>query len=188
MVEVADIRLETERLILRPPSAEDFEQWAAFQSDAETMTYIGGVKSRAASWRDLCGMVGAWHVRGFAMFSLILKDSGKWIGRIGPWQPEGWPGTEVGWGVAPSHAGKGYALEAAVASMNYAVDELGWSDICHTIDPANTASIRLAERLGSTNRGPTKLPDPYQDARVDDWGQSREQWMVNRKKFERPEL
>tara|TARA_R110000796_G_scaffold8843_32_gene29359 strand:+ start:14781 stop:15338 length:558 start_codon:yes stop_codon:yes gene_type:complete len=181
---IDDIRIETERLILRPPNGDDFEEWARFQSDEATMTFIGGVKSRAESWRDLCSMVGAWHVRGYAMFSLILKDSNKWIGRIGPWYPDSWPGTEVGWGVAPEYAGKGYALEAAVASMNYAVDTLGWSDICHTIDPDNLASIRLAERVGSTNRGPTTLPAPYQDARVDDWGQSREQWQENRKQFQ----
>ncbi|NCN83525.1 MAG: GNAT family N-acetyltransferase [Sphingomonadales bacterium] len=144
---VDDIRIETERLILRPPNGDDFEGWAAFQADAQTMTYIGGAKSRAESWRDLCAMVGAWRVRGYGMFSLILKDSGQWIGRIGPWYPDGWPGTEVGWAVAPAFAGKGYALEAAVASMNYAVDVLGWDDICHTIDPANIASIKLAERL-----------------------------------------
>ena len=79
------IRIETERLILRPPNGDDFDAWAAFKSDESTMTFIGGVKSRAESWRDLCAMVGAWHVRGYAMFSLILKDSGQWIGRIGPW-------------------------------------------------------------------------------------------------------
>jgi RimJ/RimL family protein N-acetyltransferase len=181
---IDDIRIETERLILRPPNGDDFEGWAAFQADEATMTYIGGVKSRAESWRVLCAMVGAWHVRGYAMFSLMLKDSGQWIGRIGPWYPEGWPAKEVGWAVAPEFAGKGYALEAAVASMNYAVDTLAWSDICHTIDPKNYASIRLAERLGSTNRGPTKLPEPFLDAQVDDWGQSREQWLENRKQFQ----
>ena len=181
---IEDIRIETERLILRPPNGDDLASWAAFQADAATMTYIGGAKSRAESWRDLCAMVGAWHVRGYAMFSLILKDSGQWIGRIGPWYPDDWPGTEVGWAVAPGYAGKGYALEAAVASMNYAVDVLDWEDICHTIDPANIASIRLAERLGSTNRGPTRLPAPFQHARVDDWGQSRDQWQQNRQKFQ----
>lgn len=183
-VDISQIRVETERLILRPPCGDDFEQWAAFEADEQVMTYLGGVKSRAESWRNMCSVIGAWHVRGFAMFSLILKDSGKWIGRVGPWYPECWLGTEVGWGVAQEYAGKGYALEAAVASMNYAVDILGWSDICHTIDPENLPSIRLAERLGSTNRGPTQIPEPYQDARVDDWGQSREQWLENRKKFQ----
>ena len=182
-MDISEIRIETERLILRPPTGDDFERWAAFQADEATMTYLGGTKSRPESWRDLCSMIGAWHVRGFAMFSLILKDSGQWIGRIGPWHPEGWPGTEVGWGVSPDYAGRGYAVEAAAATMDYAVDQLGWTDICHTIDPENAASIKLAQRLGSTNRGPTRLTEPYQDARVDDWGQSREQWQLNRKQF-----
>ena len=166
---IEDIRIETERLILRPPNGDDFESWAAFQADPDVTTYIGGPKSRAESWRSLCAMVGVWHVRGYAMFSVLLKDSGQWIGRIGPWYPEGWPGTEVGWGIAAEFSGKGYALEAEVASMNY---------------PENTASIRLAERVGATNRGPTRLPPPFQDARVDDWGQSREQWQENRKQFQ----
>ena len=38
------------------------------------------------------------------MFSVIEKDSGRWIGRIGPWQPEGWPGTEVGWSLVTNRA------------------------------------------------------------------------------------
>ena len=45
-------------------------------------------------------------------------------------------------------AGKGYALEAAVATIDYAFDLLGWDNVIHTIDPDNAASIRLLERLG----------------------------------------
>ena len=184
MTDIAQIEIETERLILRPPNAEDFDGYCAMMADAETAKYIGGQMERTQVWRSFCTMVGAWHVRGFAMFSLLLKDGGDWIGRIGPWQPEGWPGTEIGWGLLPEYAGKGYALEAAVASMDYAVDELGWTDICHTINPQNIASIKLAERLGSTNRGPTQLPYPYQDDRVDNWGQSSDDWRENRTRFQ----
>ena len=54
--------LITERLILRPPSAEDFEGWAAFCADPVTMTHLGGAKGRGESWRMLCTMVGAWHM------------------------------------------------------------------------------------------------------------------------------
>lgn len=184
MADLTSLRIETDRLILRLPNGDDFDEWSRFQADETTMTYLGGVKSRGESWLDLCARIGAWQVRGYGMFSLILKDSGQWIGRVGPWYPEGWPQREVGWGVAPEFAGKGYALEAAVASMNYAVDTLGWSEICHMIDVTNLASIKLAQRLGATNRGPTKLPKPYQDTRVDGWGQSREQWQENRKQFQ----
>lgn len=168
--------LFTERLMLRPLNGEDFEPWAAFQADPESMRFLGDVQNRAEAWRSLCTMAGAWSVRGYSMFALIERGTGRWIGRVGPWQPEGWPGTEVGWGVAREFAGQGYAYEAAVAAIDYAVDVLGWTDIIHTIDPDNLPSIRLAQRLGAVNRGPTRLPPPYEDAPVDAWGQSAAEW------------
>lgn len=172
--------LFTERLILRLPVASDLDGWAAMAADAEAMRFIGGAKSRPECWRDLCAMRGAWDIRGFAMFSVIERDTGRWVGRIGPWEPEGWPGKEVGWGVSNAFAGKGYAHEAAVACMDYAVDVLGWTQIIHSIDPDNARSIALAKRLGSTNGGRVTLPQPYQDSVVDAWGQSADQWRARR--------
>lgn len=173
--------LFTERLILRPPEAQDFEPWAEFHADEVTMRFLGGVQSRSVAWRSLCGMTGAWAIRGFSMFSVIDRASGVWMGRIGPWQPEGWPGTEIGWGVARAFAGKGYAQEAAIAAMDFAVDMLGWDDIIHTIDPENAASIALARRLGSANRGPSRLPPPFEASPVDAWGQSADEWRTRRR-------
>jgi RimJ/RimL family protein N-acetyltransferase len=172
--------LFTPNLILRPLTGEDFEPWASFHADEEAMGFLGGVQGRAAAWRSLCVMAGAWSVRGFSMFSVIERATGSWVGRIGPWQPEGWPGREVGWGVARAFAGRGYAFEAAAAAMDYAVDVLGWDEIIHTIDPENGRSIRLAERLGSTNQGPTRLPPPLDHFRVDAWGQSAAAWRARR--------
>lgn len=172
--------IETERLTLRLPQASDLDGWTTMNADAETMRFIGGVASRAETWRQLCTMRGSWDIKGFAMFSVIERATGAWVGRIGPWMPEGWPGEEVGWGVSPQFAGKGYAYEAAVASMDYAVDVLGWDHVIHTIDPENTRSIALAVRLGSTNGGPTRLPIPFHEARVDAWGQSAEDWRKRR--------
>jgi RimJ/RimL family protein N-acetyltransferase len=172
--------LTTERLLLRLPEAGDLDGFAAFAADAETMRHLGGVKTRSEVWRSLCEMRGAWEIRGFAMFSVIERATGRWVGRIGPWQPEGWPGTEVGWGVLPDFAGRGYAYEAAVAAMDYAVDVLGWDDVCHTIAPDNNRSIALAERLGSVNRGPTRLPPPLEAFPVDNWGQSAAAWRARR--------
>jgi RimJ/RimL family protein N-acetyltransferase len=168
--------LFTSNLILRPANGEDFEAWAAFHADEETMRYLGGTQVRAVAWRGLCALAGAWTVRGYSMFSVIERDSGRWVGRVGPWRPEGWPRREIAWGVAREYAGRGYAHEAAVAAIDYAVDLLGWPDIAHHIDPANARSIRLAERLGAVNRGPTSLPAPLDQLEVDNWGQSAESW------------
>ena len=172
--------LFTERLILRLPEASDLDGWSAMNADVETMRFIGGAKSRPETWRMLCAMRGAWDIRGFAMFSVIERSTGAWVGRLGPWEPEGWPGKEIGCGVSPQFAGKGYAYEAVAATMDYAFDVLGWTDVIHTIDPENTRSIALAQRLGSTNGGPTRLPDPFQDARVDAWGQTAAQWRARK--------
>lgn len=60
--------LITRRLILRPPSAEDLDAWAAFCADPHVMQYLGGPQSRSEAWRSLCGVTGAWQIRGFAMF------------------------------------------------------------------------------------------------------------------------
>lgn len=172
--------LFTDRLILRVPEAQDFDAFAKLADDVEMMHFVGGQMARSEAWRLFCAVVGAWSVTGWSMFSVIERDTGRWVGRIGPWTPDGWPGTEVGWAVARDFAGKGYAYEAAVASIDYAVDILGWDDVMHTIDPENLPSIKLAERLGATNRGPTQLPAPYEDKRVDNWGQSAESWRARR--------
>ena len=175
--------LETERLILRPPVREDFDAFCAFHADEPTARYLGGVQSPAAVWRIMCVMAGAWHLDGKSMFSVLDKTTGEWVGRIGPLYPYDWPGREVGWGLHSKFWGKGYAVEAAVAAMDYAVDVLGWDDIIHSIAPDNVGSAAVALKLGSTNRGPGRLPDPYATVPIDVWGQTAEQWRENRRKF-----
>lgn len=168
--------LETERLLLRPPQVQDFDAYAAMSLDEEAMRHIGGVLPRASAWRKFLQMPGAWALQGFAMFSVIEKSSGNWIGQLGPWQPVGWPGTEVGWAFSRSSWGKGFATEAGVAAIGWAFDNLGWTEVIHSISPENIASQALARRLGSTNRGPGKLPEPLEYEAIDIWAQSREQW------------
>lgn len=173
--------LETERLILRPPIQADLDGWAELGADAEAMRFIGGAGGRAQAWRSMATIAGSWALQGFAMFSVIEKASGRWVGRIGPWQPEGWPGTEVGWGLLTAAQGRGYALEGATAGIDLAFEHLGWSEVIHSVDPANSASRRLAERLGSRLRGPGRLPVPFDAGLVEIWGQSREEWYVRRR-------
>lgn len=173
--------LETPRLLLRPPALADFERWAELAADAEVTRYIGGLQARAVAWRSFAAMVGMWSLTGIAMFSVIEKASGRWVGRLGPWRPEGWPGTEVGWSLHRDAWGKGYATEGATAAIDYAFDVLGWDEVIHCIDPANTNSQRVARRLGSTLRGPVRLPAPFEGEPSEVWGQSRAQWRSRRR-------
>ncbi|HEY5850993.1 MAG TPA: GNAT family N-acetyltransferase [Lysobacter sp.] len=180
-----DIQLETPRLLLRMPCAGDFEAWAAFRADEEVARYIGGPEARPMAWRSLAAMIGAWHLRGFAMFSVIDKATGQWLGRVGPWQPEGWPGTEVGWSIVRAHWGKGFGPEAATASIDWAFDQLGWSEVIHIIDPRNENSKAVAAKLGSRHLRTGRLPVPLDANEVEIWGQSREQWLARRAREER---
>lgn len=172
-------RLETDRLILRPPNAEDFEPWAVFAADEETMRHLGGVQARSVAWRGICTVIGAWTVTGHSMFSVIEKASGRWVGRLGPWQPADWPGAEVGWGIAREHWGKGYATEGASAAMDYVFDVLGWTEVIHCIAPDNVNSQAVAKRLGSSLLREEALPAPYFDV-AGIWGQTRDQWRARR--------
>ena len=179
-VSIPDIRIETDRLILRPTRPEDFEGWTTLMGDEDNSRHIGGPQPRAVAWRGFLSMAGAWAIQGFGMFSVIEKSSGRWLGRLGPWRPEGWPGTEVGWGLLRDAWGKGYATEGAVAAIDWSFEHLGWTEVIHTIAPDNLASQQLAMRLGSSLQGPGQLPEPFQDIVVEVWGQSREAWMRRR--------
>jgi RimJ/RimL family protein N-acetyltransferase len=150
------------------------------QGDPDASRFIGGPVTRAEAWRRFLWQPGAWLVQGFGMFGVIEKHSGLWMGQIGPWKPEGWPGNEIGYAFHPRAWGKGYATEAGAAAIDWALDNLGWDDIIHCIDRGNVASQNVARRLGSTMKGQGKLPPPHQDAVIDIWGQSREQWRRRR--------
>ena len=173
--------LETDRLTLRPTLAEDFDPWAAMMADPEASRYIGGPQPRSTAWRGFCSMAGAWSLYGYAMFSVIEKASGRWIGRLGPWKPEGWPGAEVGWGLVREAWGQGYATEGAARAMDWAFDHLGWTDIIHCIDPQNGPSQAVARRLGSRNLGVGAMPAPFEAMPIDLWGQSRSEWRARRR-------
>lgn len=175
-LEFDGLRIETPRLLLRPPRLDDLDAWAAMMTDPAAARFIGGTMPRPLSWRGIMTMIGSWHAHGFAMFSVIEKSTGRWVGRLGPWQPEGWPGPEIGWAIVRDCWGRGYAPEGAIAATNWAFDTLGWTEIVHSIAPDNLPSQRVAQKLGSRNRGPGKLPAPFESDPVNIWGQTRAEW------------
>jgi RimJ/RimL family protein N-acetyltransferase len=173
--------LETARLILRPPKESDLDGFAEMMGDEEAAEFVGGLQERPGAWRGMAAMAGSWALRGYGMFSVVEKHSGRWVGRLGPWRPEGWPGAEIGWGLVRSVWGKGYATEGAAAAMDWAFDALGWEDVIHCIAPANANSARVAERLGSKLLGQDYLPPPFDSEPIDIWGQTRAEWRAKRR-------
>ena len=174
------VRLETQRLILRPSLAADFDACAELAADAEVMRYLGGVQARPVAWRSFLFAVGGWQIQGFSPFSVIDKETGRWIGRAGALMPEGWPGPEIGWTFARPAWGKGCATESALATTAWAFLHLGWTEVIHCIHGDNAASQNVTKRLGSRLLRQASMPPPYENTQVDIWGQSRAEWFAHR--------
>ena len=77
--------LETARLRLRVPEERDFEALKALMSDEIASRHIGGVQNECATWRALASVIGHWQMRGYGFFTVEERETGQWVGRIGPW-------------------------------------------------------------------------------------------------------
>ncbi len=154
------VQLETERLLLRQWREHDFEPYAKLCADEVVMRYLGGKPfTRAEAWRHMAFLIGHWHLRGYGHFAVEEKATGRFVGRIGFLNPEGWPGFEIGWTLGRESWGKGYATEGASRALEYAFDELHKDHVISLIHPENHASMRVAERLGEKREGTAEIFD-----------------------------
>jgi len=149
--------IETERLILRGWRESDIEPNTAMLADPAPGRFITSdgkpVTDAFVGWRNAAIMAGHWALHGFGLFVVEEKQTGRYVGRVGPWLPPGWPGFEIGWGIASGFRGKGYAVEAASASIDWAFARFELDRIIHCIDRENVASQGVARRLGATIEG-----------------------------------
>jgi RimJ/RimL family protein N-acetyltransferase len=168
--------IETGRLKLRPWRGADIAANTAMLADPGTARFITvdgkPVTDELIGWRNAAIMAGHWALHGAGMFVVEEKSSGKFAGRVGPWSPPGWPGFEVGWGIAKEFRGKGYAVEAAKASIDWAFATFEIDEIIHCIDRENTASQAVARRLGATQARQIELFGHVADL----WTTKRSSW------------
>lgn len=151
--------VETERLILREPRAEDGAAFIAFVT-SERARYVGGPMGPEQAWRAWATQIGHWVARGFGEWVVTRRGEDRFLGLVGCWRPEPWPENEIGWSVTAEAEGRGYAREAALAARAYAYAQYGWTTAVSYIDPANTRSLALAERLGCVRDAAADRPDP----------------------------
>jgi RimJ/RimL family protein N-acetyltransferase len=153
------VELVTERLRLRPFAPEDFEAHAVICADPEVMRFIrAGALSRNDAWWQLARYLGHWQLRGYGLWAVEDRATGRLVGHLGFLEPEGGHGFEMGWALAREVWGKGYAYEGTRAALDWAFTELGRDRVACLIRPENARSIRLAERLGG------KLESEVEDA------------------------
>jgi RimJ/RimL family protein N-acetyltransferase len=160
--------LETERLTMRGFGDVDLDELAAITADSEVTRWVGDDNglTREETWRRMAYWVGHWELRGFGQWALIERETGRLVGRAGLLRPEAWPGIEVGWLVGREHWGRGFAPEAGRASIEWGREELGLKHIISLIEDDNHRSARVAEKLGMSVEGRTRIVDGRYEVRI----------------------
>ena len=165
--------IETERLTLRMWRETDIAPNTAMLADPASGRFITSdgkpITDPFVGWRNAAIMAGHWALHGVGMFVVEEKSTGKFAGRVGPWLPPGWPGFEIGWGISSEFRGKGYAVEAARASIDWTFAGFEIEEIIHCIDRENTASQGVARRLGAVI-----------DREIDLFGHAADVWVTRR--------
>ncbi len=145
------MELETPRLRLRQWRESDLDSFAAMMADADVARFLTVDQrpmDRVTAWRNMAIFAGHWALKGYGLFVVESKDERRFVGRVGCWNPEGWVGFELGWGLARPHWGQGYALEAARAAGDWAFAAFAPPRLVSLIHVDNRRSQALAARLG----------------------------------------
>lgn len=149
--------LETERLLLREMTPEDFPALCAILQDAEVMYAYEGAFSDGEVWNWLRRQMSRCRRNGHGLWAVVDKSSGEMIGQCGlTWQDSLVPGKqalEVGYLFRKDVWHQGYATEAARACRDYAFDTLGAEEVWSFIRDTNTPSQAVARRNGMSVRG-----------------------------------
>jgi RimJ/RimL family protein N-acetyltransferase len=146
----------TKRLRLRPWSSEFAEPLVAMNRDPEVMRFIraGSTLSREESLALSERLATHWAQHGFGLWAAEARASGEFLGFVGLSHPLWFPAlagdVEVGWRLARSAWGRGYATEGAREALRVAFATLALSRVVSLIHPGNTRSRAVAERLGFT--------------------------------------
>ena len=154
--------LTTERLTLRMPVMADYPTYAAFWA-TDRSAGLGGPTDVKGTWAWFCHDVAQWSLFGLGAWAMERRADGALIGQVilsdGPLFPE----VELGWFLYDGFEGQGYMVEAATAARDWGFGVRGLPTMVSYVAPENTASARVAERLGAV----IDPAAPLMDGRID---------------------
>lgn len=149
--------IETERLRLRGHRVDDLPNCAAMWAEEGVTRFIGGKPlTEEETWLRMLRHAGHWALMGFGYWVVEEKETGKFLGEAGlaEFRREIEPSIvgipEAGWVFAGASHGQGYAIEAGQAILDWGAVRFGDNRTVCLINPENTASLRLAGKLGYT--------------------------------------
>ena len=150
--------IDTERLTLRPCRQSDKPLFATILNTPGMMAKLGGVRSSEQVDALIDKRMADQAQHGFSYWAVELRETGELIGTCGIRIASNYPGTpvqgwhEAGWRIAEAYWGRGYALEAARASLDWAWAHAHARFVAAWTMAENVASWRLMERLGMVRR------------------------------------
>jgi RimJ/RimL family protein N-acetyltransferase len=147
-----ELHLETERLLLRRPRAADRAPFATMNADPRVMEYFPAPLAREDSDAAMARMESHFAARGFGLWAVEVKGGAPFIGLVGLAAPSFaaafMPCVEISWRIAAEHWGRGFATEAARASLAFGFERLGLAEIVSFTTVGNVRSRRVMEKLG----------------------------------------
>jgi RimJ/RimL family protein N-acetyltransferase len=156
-------RLVTDRLVLRGFTEADLDAYAAMQADPAVTRHLGTgpaagrPRTRAETWTGMAVLMGQWALKGYGVFAVEERATGRFLGRAGILHLAGWPEPELAYALVRAAWGRGFATEACRAALAWAWTRLPAERIVSFIQPGNIASERVAARLGAVREGPGVL-------------------------------
>jgi len=154
--DVAVPRLRTERLLLREWQPGDLQPFAALNADPEVAAFLGGPLTREESDALVERIMSGWRAHGFGLWAVARLEDDAFLGFTGlsipSWAPE--PTPEIGWRLAQSAWGHGYATETAREAMRFAFADLALEALVSYTAVTNVRSRLVMERLGMHRDGP----------------------------------
>jgi len=157
------VSLRTSRLLLRPWRDGDIAEFVALSADAAVMEYLPPAGEAWAAWARA-----HWEEHGFGQWVVEIPGEAPFIGVVGlntvtaPFAPA----VEINWRLARGYWGRGYAIEAAQAALDYGFKTLGLAEIVAQTVPANQRSRRVMERLGMVRAAEDDFDHPRAEGRL----------------------